>query len=123
MTITLMNITRCLHAAILVTDLPHAEYFYGTVLGLERCDRALKFPGAWYEVNGYQIHLMLGTPAELNNVEKWGRNQHIAFAVADLEAAKEQLQRHHCPIQLSASGRAAIFSQDPDGNVIELSQL
>ncbi|PZV14467.1 MAG: glyoxalase [Leptolyngbya sp.] len=118
-----MNITCCLHTAILVTDLEKAEYFYGTVLGLERCDRALKFPGAWYEVHGYQIHLMVGTPAALNDKEKWGRNRHIAFAVADLEAAKEQFKAHHCPIQLSASGRAAIFSQDPDGNVVELSQL
>ncbi len=118
-----MKITRCLHTAILVADLEKAEHFYGTVLALERCDRALKFPGAWYEVNGYQIHLMLGTPAELHNMEKWGRNRHIAFAVADLEAAKNQLQAHDCPMQLSASGRAAIFSQDPDGNVVELSQI
>ncbi|MBM0742177.1 VOC family protein [Phormidium sp. CLA17] len=118
-----MNITRYLHTAILVDDLEKAEHFYGTVLGLERCDRALNFPGAWYEVDGYQIHLMLGTPAELHNVERWGRNRHIAFAVADLEAAKAQLQAHDCPIQLSVSGRAAIFSQDPDGNIVELSQL
>ena len=118
-----MKITQCLHTAILVTDLEKAEHFYGTVLGLERCDRALKFPGTWYEVNQYQIHLMLGTPADLNNREKWGRNRHIAFAVADLEAATAQLQAQGCPIQLSASGRAAIFSQDPDGNVIELSQI
>lgn len=118
-----MNITQCLHTAILVADLEQAEHFYGTVLGLERCDRALKFPGAWYEVNGYQIHLIVGTPAALNNREKWGRNRHIAFAVADLEAAKAQLHTHNCPIQLSASGRAAIFSQDPDGNVVELSQI
>jgi catechol 2,3-dioxygenase-like lactoylglutathione lyase family enzyme len=118
-----MKITQCLHTAILVTDLEKAEHFYGMVLGLERCDRALKFPGAWYEVAGYQIHLMVGTPAALSNLEKWGRNRHIALAVADLEAAKAQLQAYGCPIQLSASGRAAIFSQDPDGNVIELSQL
>ncbi len=118
-----MEITRCLHTAIWVADLEKADHFYRTVLGLERCDRALKFPGAWYEVDGYQIHLMLGTPADLNNQEKWGRNRHIAFAVADLEAAKAQLQAHECPIQLSASGRAAIFSHDPDGNVVELSQL
>lgn len=118
-----MELKRCLHTAILVSDLAPAEHFYGTVLGLAKVSRELKFPGAWYEVNGYQIHLMVGAVSELYNTEKWGRNRHIAFAVADLEAAKQQLLAHDRPIQMSASGRAAIFTQDPDGNVIELSQL
>ncbi len=118
-----MHIVHCLHTAILVSDLEQAEHFYGTVLGLERCDRALKFPGAWYEMNGYQIHLMVGPAADLHNPEKWGRNRHIAFSVANLDVAKAHLLAHHCPMQMSASGRAALFTQDPDGNVIELSQV
>lgn len=120
----MMHITRCLHSAILVSDLAKAEQFYGTVLGLPRIDRVLKFPGAWYQVGEYQIHLIADptVPLELHNQEKWGRNAHIAFSVADLEAAKNQLRAHGCPIQTSASGRAALFTQDPDGNTIELSQ-
>ncbi len=118
-----MQITQCLHTAILVTDLAQAEHFYGTVLGLPKAPRDLKFPGAWYEVGGYQLHLMVGAVPALDNPEKWGRNRHIAFSVADLAAAQAQLQAHGCPMQMSASGRAAIFTQDPDGNVIELSQL
>ncbi|MDX2229455.1 MAG: VOC family protein [Leptolyngbyaceae cyanobacterium bins.349] len=117
-----MRVTRCLHTAILVADLEQAEHFYGTVLGLEKVSRELKFPGAWYEVADYQIHLMVGEVPELANAEKWGRNRHIAFAVEDLAAAQEQLLAYDCPIQMSASGRAAIFTQDPDGNVVELSQ-
>ena len=54
-----MKITRCLHTAILVSDLAAAEQFYGTVLGLPKIDRVLKFPGAWYQVGDYQIHLMV----------------------------------------------------------------
>ena len=118
-----MQLTRCLHTAILVSNLEQAEHFYGMVLGLIKVSRELKFPGAWYEVEGYQVHLMVGEVPDLYDAEKWGRNRHIAFAVADLDAAKEQLLAHHCPIQVSSSGRAAIFTQDPDGNVIELSQL
>lgn len=119
-----MDITRCLHAALLVSDLERAEQFYGTVLGLTKIDRALRFPGAWYEVAGFQVHLMTAATfaAELQNAEKWGRNQHLAFSVADLDAAKTELLSHNCPIQMSASGRPALFTQDPDGNVIELSQ-
>jgi catechol 2,3-dioxygenase-like lactoylglutathione lyase family enzyme len=118
----MIDITHCLHTAILVSDLDRAEQFYGTVLGLRKVDRALRFPGTWYEVNGYQIHLMVGQSAALYNTEKWGRNRHVAFSVLDLEAAKAQLLAHGCPIQMSASGRSALFTQDPDGNVIELSQ-
>ena len=118
-----MKIQQCLHTAILVSDLEQAEHFYGTVLGLAKVSRSLRFPGAWYEVGGYQLHLMVGEVPALFNNEKWGRNRHIAFGVTDLEAAKQQLLAHNCPLQTSASGRAAIFTQDPDSNVIELSQV
>jgi catechol 2,3-dioxygenase-like lactoylglutathione lyase family enzyme len=120
-----MQITRSLHAAILVSDLERAEHFYGRVLKLSKVDRSLKFPGAWYEVAGFQIHLILAESGagELQNHEKWGRNRHIAFSVANLEVAKEHLLANGCPFQTSASGRAALFIQDPDGNVIELSEI
>jgi glyoxylase I family protein len=119
-----MQITQCFHAAVLVSDLERAEHFYGTVLGLPKVERVLRFPGAWYEINGFQIHLMAtdAEPAALQNPEKWGRNRHIAFSVINLENAKAHLLTHSCPIQTSASGRAALFTQDPDGNVIELSE-
>jgi catechol 2,3-dioxygenase-like lactoylglutathione lyase family enzyme len=117
-----MQLLACLHTAFLVSDLDKAEQFYGSVLGLSRVDRNLKFPGAWYELAGYQLHLMVGDTPVLYNSEKWGRNRHIAFSVADLNAAKEQLLAHGCPVQMSASGRPALFTQDPDGNVIEISQ-
>jgi glyoxylase I family protein len=119
-----MQITQCLHAAILVSDLERSEHFYGKVLGLAKVDRALKFPGAWYQVGEYQVHLIVAptVPTENQN-EKWGRNPHIAFSVVDLDAAKQQLLNHNCLIQSSASGRAALFTQDPDGNIVELSQV
>lgn len=119
-----MQISQCLHTAILVSDLEKAEYFYSNILGLSKVERILKYPGIWYQIDQYQIHLMVDSafkPA-LSNPEKWGRNPHIALSVTDLDAAKTQLLTHNCPIQTSASGRAAIFTQDPDGNIIELSQ-
>ena len=120
-----MQITQCLHVAVLVSDLERAEHFYSNVLGLSKVERSLKYPGAWYQVGEFQIHLIVApysAPYELQN-QKWGRNPHVAFSVADLDAAKNQLIHHTCPIQISASGRAALFTQDPDGNIIELSQL
>ncbi|MBW4670586.1 MAG: VOC family protein [Cyanomargarita calcarea GSE-NOS-MK-12-04C] len=119
-----MQINHCLHTAILVTDLERSEHFYGKVLGLSKIDRTLKYSGAWYEVGTYQIHLIVAPSAPTENPnEKWGRNPHVAFSVTDLDAAKEELLNHNYAIQSSASGRAALFTQDPDGNIIELSQM
>ncbi len=120
-----MQITKCLHTALLVADLAQAEHFYGTVLGLPKAERPLNFPGAWYQVKDYQIHLIVAesVPTDLVNSEKLGRNRHLAFSVSDLADAKDKLLAHGCSIQMSASGRPALFTQDPDGNVIELGEV
>lgn len=119
-----MLVKNCLHAAILVSDLDKAERFYGKILGLSKIDRTLKYPGAWYQVGNFQIHLMVDPTAtiELTNAAKWGRNPHVALSVTDLNQAIARLTQHNCPMQMSASGRAALFVKDPDGNIIELSQ-
>lgn len=119
-----MQITQSLHTALLISNLEESEHFYGNVLGLSKIDRILKFPGVWYQVGNFQIHLILAATVIPDAVdhEKLGRNRHLAFSVANLEAAKEQLIAHNCQIQMSASGRSALFTQDPDGNIIELSQ-
>ena len=120
-----MQIVQCLHTAVLVSDLEQAENFYGNVLGLPKVERSLKYPGAWYQVGEYQIHLIAApsVASTRQNPEKWGRNPHFALTVADLDAAKTELIAHNYPIQMSASGRAALFTQDPDGNIIELSAI
>lgn len=118
-------ITQCLHTAILVSDLEAAEEFYSKVLGLEKVDRTLKYPGIWYQVGTHQIHLILheNLKTELPNQEKWGRNSHIAFAVSNLDEAKKPLETYGYPMQMSSSGRAALFTKDRDGNIIEISQI
>ncbi|BAC91849.1 VOC family protein [Gloeobacter violaceus] len=120
-----MQIVRALHTALLVSDLERAEYFYGSVLGLAKVERPSHFAGAWYQVADYQIHLITATQRVDDRVdhERWGRNRHIAFAVADVQAAKDQLLRHGYALQMSASGRTALFTEDPDGNLVELSEM
>lgn len=119
-----MQINRCLHVAVLVSDLEQAEHFYGNILGLSKVERILKYPGVWYQVGDFQVHLIVDSSLQpkLQNPEKWGRNPHLALSVADLDAAKSQLLEQGCSIQMSASGRAALFTQDPDGNIIEIGQ-
>lgn len=120
-----MQIAQCFHTAILVTNLQKAEHFYSNILGLAKIERSLNYPGTWYQIGNFQLHLIENTSisTQLKNPEKWGRNPHIAFSVTNLEAAKTQLQAHNCPIQASASGRTALFTKDPDNNIIELTQL
>ncbi|ACK64313.1 Glyoxalase/bleomycin resistance protein/dioxygenase [Rippkaea orientalis PCC 8801] len=120
-----MKITHCLHTAILVSDLQKADDFYGQILGLEKVDRILKYPGVWYQVGDYQIHLIVhpNLITSLPNTEQWGRNNHIALAVDDLNQAIENLQNHGHLVQHSRSGRQAIFVKDPDGNIIEITQV
>jgi len=119
-----MQITKCLHSAILVSNLEKSEQFYSNVLGLQKMDRDLKFPGIWYQIGNFQIHLILAATIipDAVDYDKLGRNRHLAFSVANLEAAKQQLAASNCPVQMSASGRSALFTQDPDGNIIELSE-
>ncbi|PSB02039.1 VOC family protein [Merismopedia glauca] len=117
-----MPIQKCLHTTLLVSDLAQAEYFYGETLGLEKAERNLNFPGVWYQVDGYQIHIIVhdGLPKRELISEKWGRNSHLAFSVTDIDALAEKLTTNGFICQKSASGRPALFTQDLDGNVIEL---
>jgi len=119
-----MQINQALHSALLVSNLEKSEQYYSNVLGLKKIDRELKFPGIWYQIGNFQIHLILAATIipDAVDYDKLGRNRHLAFAVANLEVAKEQLIAHNCPVQMSASGRSALFTQDPDGNIIELSE-
>lgn len=118
-----MAITQFLHSAIVVKNLERSAQFYGTLLGLPRLDRPLTFPGLWYGVGPYQLHLIQGDPQVPDLREAWGRHDHLALAVDDLAVYYDRLVTAGYPVQTSASGRSALFTQDPDGHVIELTQL
>ncbi|MDX2271229.1 MAG: VOC family protein [Cyanobacteriota bacterium] len=119
-----MPISDALHVAIVVTDLAAADHFYGQVLGIPKVARDLNFPGSWYEVGGFQLHLMVGEVAPVAYANpKWGRHPHLALRVSDLAAMQDRLEQAGCSVQKSASGRAALFVKDPDGYVIELSAV
>ncbi|MEL6320026.1 MAG: VOC family protein [Cyanobacteria bacterium J06626_14] len=120
-----IQIIKPLHVAVLVSDLDKATYFYETVLGLQQCDRPLKYPGVWFELGEYQLHVLQDdtTPTGIHNSEKLGRNRHIALGVADIQQTTDHLVAHGCFVQGSASGRPAVFTHDPDGNIVELTQI
>jgi glyoxylase I family protein len=110
-----------LHVAVQVSDLAKAEEFYAQVIGLEQVERTLTFPGAWYQIGDFQLHLIVSEwAAHPAREDKWGRHPHITFAIRDLEGRMRSLREKNIPFQMSSSGRAALFVKDPDGNVIEL---
>ncbi len=117
-----IEIISCLHAAIIVADLDRAVEFYSGVLGLPRVDRSLNYPGAWYQIGDVQLHLIERADYNATSIDLSvsTRNPHIAFGVRDLAAAKQSLTNANCVVKMSNSGRAALFTQDPDGNAIEL---
>ena len=122
----MIEIIGYLHAAVVVSNLDRAIEFYTNILGLERIDRQLKYPGAWYQIGDFQLHLIENINDRYSdniNLNISTRNPHIALAVRDLDAAKQQLLAANCIVKMSNSGRAALFTQDPDGNAIELTWI
>ena len=71
-----MHINKFFHISILVSDIQQAEFFYSNILGLSQSpNRPLKFPGLWYQLGDYQIHLIEDkkfTNKNFINSEKWG---------------------------------------------------
>jgi glyoxylase I family protein len=119
----MIEILNCLHTAIIVSDLDRAVEFYTDILGLKRVDRSLNYPGAWYQIGDIQIHLIEDRNYQPNHkvdLMVSTRNPHIALGVKDLDIANQQLRSANCAVKMSNSGRAALFTQDPDGNTIEL---
>jgi glyoxylase I family protein len=122
----MIEITSCLHVAIMVSNLARSIEFYSNILGLKKVDRDLKYPGVWYQIGDLQIHLIEDLHYQPNaeiDLMRSTRNPHIALGVRDLEVAKQQLLAANCVVKMSNSGRAALFTQDPDGNAIELTLI
>jgi glyoxylase I family protein len=122
----MIEVTSCLHVAVMVSNLTRSIEFYSNILGLTKVDRDLKYPGVWYQIGDLQIHLIEDLnyqPQVEIDLNKSTRNPHIALGVRDLEIAKQQLLAANCVAKMSNSGRAALFTQDPDGNIIELTLI
>jgi glyoxylase I family protein len=122
----MIEVTSCLHVAVMVSNLTRSIEFYSNILGLTKVDRDLKYPGVWYQIGDLQIHLIEDLnyqPRVEIDLNKSTRNPHIALGVRDLEIAKQQLLAANCVAKMSNSGRAALFTQDPDGNIIELTLI
>jgi len=117
---------RLFHVGLIVADLEKSADFYEGVLGLARAARPdLGFDGVFYDLgSGQQIHLMqLDNPyQDCAQPAHGGRDHHVALYVDDFTAIRNKLDAANIPYTPSKSGRAALFTRDPDGNAVELCQ-
>ncbi len=120
------------HSTLIVTNLERSKTFYGEVLGLKEVPRphTFNFGGAWFQGQGFQIHLIdardtsapsgFGVPRQAASM---GRGHHIAFEVAQLEECRAHLAAHNIEIVGGpvprGDGVTQIFIEDPDGHLLE----
>jgi catechol 2,3-dioxygenase-like lactoylglutathione lyase family enzyme len=118
------------HVNILVTDIEAAHEFYIDKLGFEVLPRPDfgGFGGEWYRVGDLQLHLSV--VKEMPDLK--GGFPHMAFHIpADVfDATVDQLKADGVPFVMDTSHREdfgvpvrAAFCKDPDGNVIELTDV
>jgi extradiol dioxygenase family protein len=114
-------------------DVAKARKFYGDVLGLSHDPGRPEIPtidGYWMDVGGTaQIHLM-GVEGQSKFSKGPGKDPslpHVALAVADIQAARKELDSQHVEYWAAESvvgpQSLQLFLKDPFGNIIELHQI
>jgi catechol 2,3-dioxygenase-like lactoylglutathione lyase family enzyme len=122
----LIHFTGLHHVSLTVTDLERAKHFYSSILGFREIQRPnFDFPGAWYEVEGQQIHLIVLPASQTIRPDKSlsSREGHFALRVKDYDETLTWLKEKDVELlekPNSKSGFKQIFCADPDGNLIEL---
>ncbi len=113
-----MPLQRVAHVNLSVDDVPVAEHFYGTVLGLERAPRPADSArqGAWFQLGGFELHISFEAGAR--NADS---KRHVAFEVDGLLALRERLAASGVAIDdgRPATGVTRFFVRDPAGNRLE----
>jgi glyoxylase I family protein len=117
----MIKIRRFAHSALRISDADRAKAFYENVLGLGRLDSRpnFKFGGAWYAIEGNQLHLISAEKRE-GAINPMG--PHIALEVEDFEETKRTLRELGIDFLEAPSNMAGrqLWILDPDGNTVEL---
>lgn len=111
------------HVSRQTQKLEQTRRFYVDVLGFREVPRPeLNFAGAWLYGAGIQIHLIDepfdAPPSTINS-----RENHIAFKVADMDAAEASLKEKGVAYQRNTNAARRsdqIFFRDPENWLIEL---
>jgi len=100
-----------------------AKEFYGVLLGLRQIAKPLgsrQSMGAWYELDGAQIHLSLE-----DGVNNESSDRHICYQVEDIRSAELKFREagiELIPDSRPVAGQSRFFVRDPGGNLLEITQ-
>ena len=125
-----LQITKLHHVAIICSDYARSKRFYTEVLGLPVITETYRAARDSYKLDlalpdGSQIELFSfpGAPPRPSYPEAQGL-RHLAFGVADVQAAAEQLQAQGIEVEGirvdEITGQRFTFFADPDGLPLEL---
>ena len=126
----MLQLSRLHHIAVICSDYQKSKHFYTAVLGLEVVREVYRQERQSYKLdlalNGqYMVELFSfpEPPPRPSHPEARGL-RHLAFAVADIAAAVEELKRQGVspePIRVDEhTGRRFTFFADPDDLPLEL---
>lgn len=120
-----MNILELNHIALHIFDLGKSISFYKDVLELDQIKRpAFDFEGAWFRIaGGQQLHLI---GARKGKVYSGPIGSHFSLRVESIEDSKKKLLEKNYPFNgpsIRPDGAFQIFLADPDGYIIELTEL
>jgi catechol 2,3-dioxygenase-like lactoylglutathione lyase family enzyme len=119
-----LPIQRLHHIARVTTRPDESTAFYRDVLGFREIPRPpFDFRGAWLYAYGVQIHIIENSPKAPDAQRDIDtRDNHLAFQVEDVDAAKRSLEQRgieYCEL-VNAGGVRQVFFRDPDGHFIEI---
>jgi catechol 2,3-dioxygenase-like lactoylglutathione lyase family enzyme len=112
------------HVARRTKNLEASKRFYIEVLGCREISRpGFNFNGSWLYVAGMQFHLIedMSTPDSPVGINT--RDNHLAFAVEDLDAMETRLKDLGVTYRrnlIPDRGIHQLFFRDPDGWLIEV---
>jgi catechol 2,3-dioxygenase-like lactoylglutathione lyase family enzyme len=115
-----ITVERIDHVTVNVTDVAKAKSFYTGLLRMTETPRpkSFDFPGAWYQVGPTLLHLVVRAQRDGDS------SRHFAIWVRDVHAAARRVEQEGFPVKWDTGykipGVDRFFTQDPDGNRIEI---
>lgn len=121
----MLSILELNHVALHVQDVTVSCRFYGDILGLKKLPRPnFDFPGAWFALGHNQELHLIGD--RTRPVSSQPRGNHFAlkvYSVAETEDYLKSRKVDYIGPRQRPDGMWQIFLYDPDGHVLEFTEL